>query len=146
MPFDFSDIVLFVAVHRLKMKIKELIAVTLVILSTVGTIIGVFAIEHYRRAKIYTVELIARSPNNGNWHPREFKVPYGKEVKVLIRNIETVSHGFALPDFDVAAREIKAGEVVVVRFTPDKKGTFPFMCTVWCSDEHIHMTGEITVE
>lgn len=127
-------------------KKNEFIAIMLLLLATVGTILGVFAIEKYRRTKFFTVELIARAPNNGNWYPQKFIVPYGKEVKLLIRNIETVSHGFAIPDFKVAVNEIKAGEVVALKFTPDKKGTFPFMCTVWCSDEHLNMTGEIIVE
>lgn len=90
--------------------------------------------------------MIARAPGNGNWYPQKIKVPVGKKVKIIIRNIETVSHGFALPAFQVAVDEIKAGEVKVVEFTPDKKGTSPFMCTVWCSDRHMEMTGELIVE
>ena len=125
---------------------KELIAVVLVIFATVGTILGVLGIEKYRRQKFFTVELIARAPEHGNWYPRKIRLAYGKEAKILIRNIETVTHGFAIPDLNVGVDQIKAGEVKVVKFTPDKKGTFPFMCTVWCSDEHLHMTGEIVVE
>lgn len=128
------------------MKRNEILAVILVLLATVGTVLGIFGVEKYRRSKLYTIELLARSPKNGNWYPREFKIPLGKEVKILIRNVETVSHGFALPAFNVGVGEIKAGEVSVVRFTPDKKGTFPFMCTVWCSDEHLEMNGKIIVE
>jgi len=128
------------------MKNKELIAVLLVILSTVGTVLGILGIEQFRKQKFYTVELIARAPEHGNWYPRTLRLPYGKEVKILIRNIETVTHGFAIPDFNVAVKEIKAGEVKVVKFTPDKKGTFPFMCTVWCSTHHMNMRGEIIVE
>lgn len=128
------------------MKKNEIIAVSLMLLATVGTIFGIFAIEKFRRARFYTVGLIARAPGNGNWYPREINAPYGKKVKILIRNIETVSHGFALPDFNVAVNEIKAGEVVTVEFLADKKGTFPFFCTVWCSDEHLHMTGEIIIK
>jgi len=138
-------------------KNKERIAVALMILATVVTIVSVFAIENFKRKQFYTVELIARSPLNGNWisrgkdgiwHPRKIYVPYGKEVKLYIRNIETVSHGFALPDFnlDPPINEIKAGEVVIVKFMADKKGAFPFFCTVWCSNEHMHMSGEIVVE
>ena len=128
------------------MKRNESIAIVLIFLATVGAVLGIFGFEKYRRSKFYTVELIARAPLNGNWYPKKFSVPYAKEVNLLIRNIETVSHGFAIPDLHVAVPEIKAGEVVAVKFTPDKRGTFPFMCTVWCSDEHLHMTGEITVE
>ncbi len=125
---------------------NEKIAVILFILATVGAILGVFGIEKYRRSRFYTVELIARAPDNGSWYPKEIRVPLGEEVKILIRNIETVTHGFAIPDFNVAAGEIKAGEVAVVKFTPDKRGTFPFMCTVWCSERHLEMKGEIIVE
>ncbi len=128
------------------MKKNELVAVILMFLATVGTVLGVFAIEKFRRNKLYTVELIAREPDKGNWHPRKITVPLGQEVRILIRNVETVSHGFALPEFNVAVNEIKAGEVAVVKFTPEKKGTFPFMCTVWCSPRHMAMTGELVVE
>ncbi len=128
------------------MKKNEIIAVTLMFLATIGTVIGIFGIEKIRRSRLYTVELIARAPDTGNWYPRQIRVPVGKEVRIRIRNIETVSHGFALPDFSIAADEIKAGEVKVVRFTPEKKGTFPFMCTVWCSDRHMEMAGELIVE
>lgn len=128
------------------MKNKESIAVILMILSTVGTVLGIIGFEGYRKHKFYTVELIARAPEHGNWYPRELKLSYGKEAKILVRNIETVTHGFAIPDFGVALKEIKAGEVKVVKFTPDKKGKFPFMCTVWCSAEHLHMTGEVIIE
>ncbi|MEE9501231.1 MAG: cupredoxin domain-containing protein [Candidatus Aminicenantaceae bacterium] len=128
------------------MKSRETIAVILVLLATVGTIVGIFGIEKCRRSKLYTLELLARSPKNGNWYPRQIHLTIGKEVRILVRNVETVSHGFALPAFNVGVDEIKAGEVAVVQFTPDKRGTFPFMCTVWCSDEHLEMNGEVIVE
>ncbi|MEK7449035.1 MAG: cupredoxin domain-containing protein [Planctomycetota bacterium] len=128
------------------MKTNERLAVFLIILATIGVLVGVFAIEKYRRGQLYTVQLTARVPENGNWYPRQISVPAGEKVRIYIRNIETITHGFAIPDFEVAVKEIKAGEVVVVEFTPDKKGTFPFMCTVWCSDHHLDMTGELIVE
>ncbi len=124
---------------------KETIAVILIILATVGTVVGVMGVEKYRRGKFYTVELTARATENGNWYPKRITVPSGKEARILIRNIDTVTHGFALPDFSVV-KEIKAGNVVVVQLKPDKKGVFPFMCTVWCSDRHLEMTGELVVE
>lgn len=128
------------------MKRNEIIAVTLMILATVGTVVGILSVEKYRRSKLFTLELVARAPDKGNWYPRKVTVPLGKEVKLLIRNVETVSHGFAIPEFNVAVNEIKAGEVAVVQFTPDKRGTFPFVCTVWCSPQHLQMTGELVVE
>jgi heme/copper-type cytochrome/quinol oxidase subunit 2 len=128
------------------MKKNEFTAIIIFLIATVGTIVGIFSYEGYRRARFYTVDLIARSPLNGNWYPKKFTIPFGKEARLRIRNIETVSHGFAIPDLQVGVREIKAGEVVIVKFTPDRKGVFPFMCTVWCSNEHLQMNGEIAVE
>lgn len=127
------------------MRKNETLTVALVLLATVGTVVGISSFEKYRKSTFFSVELIARAPEHGNWYPQKLKVPYGKEVKILIRNIETVTHGFAIPDLGVST-EIKAGEVRVVKFTPDKKGAFPFMCTVWCSEHHMRMRGEIEVE
>jgi heme/copper-type cytochrome/quinol oxidase subunit 2 len=127
-------------------KYNELIAVILVILSTVGAVLGIFAIEKFRRTQFYTAELIARTTEHGNFYPDTIVVPYNQEVRILIRNIDTVSHGFALPAFNAAAKEIKAGEAVAVSFKADKKGTFPFHCTVWCSERHMEMGGELVVK
>ncbi len=128
------------------MSLREIVAVALVILATLVTGVLIFAAEHNRRGELYTVELLARTPENGNWYPNEITVPYGEEVRMLIRNTETVTHGFALPEFDIAVSRISAGEVVVVEFTPDKRGTFPFMCTNWCSEYHLDMRGTLIVE
>lgn len=128
------------------MKKIEIFLAILVVIITIGTVLGVYGIEKYRRSKLYDIELTARAPENGNWYPQKISVDYGEDIKIYIRNIDTVSHGFALPDFEVAVNEIKAGTIVVVEFTADKKGTFPFMCTIWCSDRHLEMNGELIVE
>lgn len=128
------------------MKRKELIAVLLFLLATVGTIVGIFAIEGYRRDSLNAVELQARAPEFGNWYPRSVEIPVGKEVKLLIRNIDTVTHGFTAPDLGIAIAEIKAGEVKVVTLKTERRGTFPFMCTVWCSNSHMEMRGELVVK
>ncbi|MBI2437527.1 MAG: cupredoxin domain-containing protein [Lentisphaerae bacterium] len=128
------------------MNKSEWLAIALVILASAGTVAGILAFEHHRRAQLYTVELIARAPEHGNWYPRSITVLQGQPVRILVRNIETVSHGFALPEFNVAIREIKAGHVETVSFTPDKRGHFPWLCTVWCSDRHPEMTGTLIVQ
>lgn len=128
------------------MERREIIAIVLFLFATVGTILGIFGIEKIRRNKLYDLELIARAPEHGNWLPQEFTVSFGTEVTILIRNIDTVTHGFAIPQLNVAARVIKAGEAKEVSFTPDQRGTFDFLCTVWCSDRHMEMRGKITVK
>jgi len=129
------------------MRIRtEFIAVALMLMATVITVGVVLGAETYRRNSSFTVELTARAPEFGGWYPNRITVRLGTEVKLFIRNIDTVSHGFALPDFQVAVPEIKAGETAVVQFQANKRGTFPFVCTVWCSDRHMEMRGELVVE
>jgi len=128
------------------MKRNETIAVILMLLAVFGVVGGILGIEKVRRSKLFTVELTAREPDKGNWYPRTITVPLGQPVTMMIRNVETVSHGFVLPDFNVAVREIKAGHVKTVEFTPDKVGKFTFFCTVWCSPRHQEMTGTLIVE
>lgn len=129
------------------MKIKgEPIAIALFVLGTVVAIIAILGFENYRRSLEYTAQLTARATEHGNWYPSTLTLPYGKPAKILIRNIDAVSHGFALPDFQIAVTEIKAGESTVIEFTPTKRGTFPFLCTIWCSNRHMEMRGQLIVE
>lgn len=128
------------------MSKREIAAIVLVLLSTAGTAGAILGVEHYRRQTRFSAELVARQPDYGNWYPDTLRVSYGRPLRLMIRNIDTVSHGFAVPDFRVAVREIKAGEVEVVDFTPDKRGSFPFLCTVWCSPRHQQMRGTLVVE
>ena len=57
---------------------------------------------------------------------------------------EDVIMGFNCPAFDVRT-DIVPGQVARVRFTPDKVGTFDFLCDIFCGDGHENMTGKITV-
>jgi len=54
-------------------------------------------------------------------------------------------HGFAIPALGIDLGEIKAGQSKIVEFTPDKAGKFDFYCTVWCSEYHMQMRGELKV-
>jgi hypothetical protein len=37
------------------------------------------------------------------------------------------------------------GQVAKLRFTPDKTGTYPFLCDVFCGDGHETMSGKLIV-
>ncbi len=92
------------------------------------------------------VELLARAPERGNWSPQTLQVEKGKDVTIVIRNVDIVTHGFYLPAFGLSITEIKAGDVREVSFTPDAAGEFTFYCSVWCSDYHMHMRGTLIVQ
>jgi heme/copper-type cytochrome/quinol oxidase subunit 2 len=127
------------------MRRNEIIAVALAVLATVGTIAASLWYEASRDSGRQLIELLAIQPQNGNWQPNQIRLELGKPVRLKIRNIETVSHGFALPEFGIGITEIKPGEVRTVDFTPDKAGVFAFYCTVWCSNEHMAMSGQVIV-
>ena len=128
------------------MKRNEIIAITAFLLATVGTVAGVLAIEGNRRSRLFNAVLIARAPENGNFYPQTLKVPVGEEIRLMIRNIDTVTHGFAVPALGIGVPEIKAGQVKTLTFTPEIPGNYPFQCTVWCSTLHMEMRGVIQVE
>jgi len=127
------------------MRRQEIVAVSVALLATVGTVAAALWYDRSRDAGREVIELLAIQPKNGNWQPNEIRLERGRPVRLKIRNVETVSHGFALPDFGIGIAEIKPGEVHVIDFTPDRTGVFPFYCTVWCSNEHMAMSGRVIV-
>lgn len=52
--------------------------------------------------------------------------------------------GMNCPDLNVRT-DIIPGEVATVRFTPDKLGTFDYICDIFCGDGHERMAGKIRV-
>lgn len=91
------------------------------------------------------VELLARAPERGNWSPGTLEVATGREVTLVIRNVDIVTHGFYLPALGLSVSEIKAGDVMRLSFTPEVAGEFPFYCSMWCSDYHMQMRGTLIV-
>lgn len=125
-------------------KIKPLISAVLVLVCTIGPIVASLAYES-RRSSDLTAEIIARTPEKGNFSPRHVKVKLGEKVKIRVRNVDTVVHGFAIPALDVDANEIKAGHYAILEFTPGKPGKYDFYCTTWCSEFHLQMRGILEV-
>lgn len=118
----------------------------LVLGATVFTIAGALLYEHYREGAYRTIEVTARAPESGNFNPRLINVAAGERVRLRVRNIDTVSHGFAIPRLNVGVAEIKPGEVALVEFTPPKGASeYEFTCTVWCSNDHMKMKGKLVV-
>ncbi len=128
------------------MDAKKILSIVLLICCTVVPIIASVVYDRYR-AQDFTAEILARSPEKGNFSPRLLKleVAPGEEVKLRIRNVDCVMHGFAIPDLEVDAGEIKAGHSVTVAFTPEEAGTYEFYCTVWCSEHHLQMRGTLEI-
>ncbi len=129
-------------------KIVEIGAGFLILLATAGIIVTAYSYENMLNGERKTIVLSARSPELGNWDLTDINLVAGEPVVIKIKNIDTVTHGFAIPELGIGTDqliEIKAGHVERIYLTPTKEGTYFFMCTVWCSSQHPKMVGKITV-
>jgi cytochrome c oxidase subunit 2 len=75
--------------------------------------------------------------------PREVKLKKGVPVILELTSADVVM-GFNAPDFNVRA-DIVPGQTARVRFTPDKAGTFTFLCDIFCGEGHEGMSGTLVV-
>ena len=67
------------------------------------------------------------------------------ETVVLAITAEDVIMGFSAPDFSVRA-DLPPGKAVEVRLTaPKKRGTYTFLCDIFCGSGHESMSGTISV-
>ncbi len=124
--------------------IKPGISAILLLVCTIGPVIATLAYESYRTSG-FTADIVARTPEKGNFSPRLVKVSLGQKVTLRIRNVDTVMHGFAIPALGVDAGELKAGHSKILEFTPKKPGKYDFYCTTWCSEFHLQMRGILEV-
>ncbi|HEY6864582.1 MAG TPA: cupredoxin domain-containing protein [Burkholderiales bacterium] len=75
--------------------------------------------------------------------PAEVTLKKGEPVTIELTSGDVVM-GFNAPDFGVRA-DIIPGQVSRVSFTPDKAGTFVFLCDIFCGDGHEGMAGKLHV-
>ena len=75
--------------------------------------------------------------------PGEIRVKQGEPV-IFQFTAPEVPMGFNLADFNVRA-DIVPGKVATLNFTPDKTGSFTFLCDVFCGSGHEDMSGTLIV-
>src|SRR3954466_10802867 len=75
--------------------------------------------------------------------PREIKLKKGEPV-VFELVTEDIFMGMNIPDFKVRS-DIVPGKTMKLAFTPDKAGTFTFLCDVFCGEGHEGMSGQLVV-
>jgi cytochrome c oxidase subunit 2 len=92
------------------------------------------------KPKVRVIKIIARK---FAFVPIEIRVKKGEAV-VLQFTAPEVPMGFSLPDFAVRA-DIVPGKVVKLQLAPDKAGSFPFLCDVFCGSGHEDMSGMLIV-
>jgi cytochrome c oxidase subunit II len=75
--------------------------------------------------------------------PNQITLKQGVPVVIELRSADVLM-GFSVPDFNVRT-DVVPGKVARVRFTPDKTGTFTFLCDIFCGSGHETMNGTMIV-
>lgn len=98
------------------------------------------AISRADTAKGRVVRVVARK---FEFVPARIQARKG-ELLVLQFTAPEVPMGANFADFGVRA-DIVPGQVASLQFTPDKVGTFTFVCDVFCGTGHEDMSGTLVV-
>ena len=86
------------------------------------------------------VKIVAR---RFKFTPEVVKLRKGEPVVFELTTLDVVM-GMNIPDFKVRS-DIIPGKTMKLAFTPDKAGTFTFVCDIFCGDGHEDMAGKLVV-
>jgi cytochrome c oxidase subunit II len=92
------------------------------------------------KAKPRVIKIVAKK---FEFVPGEIRVKQGETVTLQFTAPE-VPMGFNLADFKLRA-DIMPGRPTSVELTPDRAGTFTFLCDVFCGTGHEDMSGSLIV-
>lgn len=108
----------------------------------VVAVIGASSMAAYVNAKPAerVIKVVAKK---FDFSPNEIKLKKGVPVILEFTTLDVVM-GFSVPELGARA-DIIPGQVSRLRLVPDKTGTFPFVCDIFCGSGHEDMTGTIIV-
>lgn len=88
-------------------------------------------------------QLIKMSVKKFEYSVKEITVKKGTPVVIEITSEDRI-HGFSLPAFGQRS-DVVPGVVTRISFTPDKTGSFEYLCDIFCGDGHEDVTGTLIV-
>lgn len=77
------------------------------------------------------------------YNPNKITLKKGVPVTLVFTSLDRL-HGFNCPDLAIRG-DILPGKGLKIQLTPQKTGTFPFHCDIFCGEGHENMTGEFIV-
>ena len=87
------------------------------------------------------IEVVAKKYE---FEPARIEVKAGEPVEITFKSLDT-KHGFAQKELKIEKVTFSKDEPAIVKFTPDKPGTYEFKCARFCGMGHGKMKGEIVV-
>jgi cytochrome c oxidase subunit II len=75
--------------------------------------------------------------------PNIIRLKRGKPVILAFTSLD-FTHGFSIPDLHLRA-DLPVNKTTSIRLTPEKTGTFDFLCDNFCGMNHEDMNGKIIV-
>jgi len=95
-------------------------------------------------ARVLAQEKVIRvTARKFEFSPSDIELKKGEPVVLEFTTIDVLM-GFSLPDYKLRT-DIVPGEVARLRFTPDRTGSFEFVCDNFCGEFHEEMSGKIRV-
>jgi cytochrome c oxidase subunit 2 len=112
-------------------------------LAGLGMLLGVRPLKAQQGAK-FDAQVVKVQAKRYVFVPDEIVLKKGEPVVLEFTSVDFV-HGFKAPDFNIRA-DLTPGKVVRIGFTPEKTGTFDFLCDNFCGSGHEEMAGRFIVE
>lgn len=76
--------------------------------------------------------------------PNEIILKKGEKVRLAFTSLDFI-HGFNVPDLNIRAN-LPPGQTTTIYLTPQKNGTYEFICDNFCGAGHEDMGGRIIVK
>ncbi len=120
------------------MGVMKKLVIILSIMTVVPVVlsVGVFAVED-------SGQVIKITAKRYEYNPNRITLKKGVPVTLEFTSLDRL-HGFNCPDLGIRG-DIVPGKGLKIQFTPNKAGTFPFHCDIFCGEGHENMTGEFIV-
>jgi len=111
-------------------------------LSAIGAVLlgGAAGLHAATQPKEKVIKILAR---RFTYSPNQITLKQGVPVVLELRSADVLM-GFSVPDFNVRT-DVVPGKVERLRLTPDKTGTFTFLCDIFCGSGHETMNGTMIV-
>lgn len=119
------------------MNSKSLIWITVALLLIVG---GVVMYQSQNKSSSSSsdgitqvdpsLETITVEGTEFSFSPSTITLTEGKKVRLVFKNTGKMPHDWVVDELNAKTKVIKGGESDTIEFTPTKKGTFEFYCSV----------------